>query len=99
MPKEAVFTLKLEPELHDQFMAEAEAAHRPASQLVREFMLGFVEQQRQAREHEAWFRSEVGQAIREADDPKVRRVPQEDVTANWHRQRAELAEQAGRDTE
>jgi hypothetical protein len=35
MPKEAVFTMKLEAELLDEFMAEAEAAHRPASQVLR----------------------------------------------------------------
>jgi len=28
MSKEAVFTMKLEPELRDAFMAEAEASHR-----------------------------------------------------------------------
>ena len=28
MPKEAVFTLKLESELHEQFVAEAQAVHR-----------------------------------------------------------------------
>ena len=53
MSKEAVFTLKLEPELRAAFMAEAEAAHRPASQVVRELMREFVERQRQAREYEA----------------------------------------------
>jgi hypothetical protein len=30
MSKEAVFTMKLESELRDNFMAEAEASHRPA---------------------------------------------------------------------
>ncbi len=29
MSKEAVFTMKLEPQLREEFMAEAEAAHRP----------------------------------------------------------------------
>ena len=33
MSKQAVFTMKLEPELRAEFMAEAEAAHRPASQV------------------------------------------------------------------
>lgn len=42
MLKEAVFTMKLEPELRDAFMAEAEATHRPASQIVRELMRDFV---------------------------------------------------------
>jgi hypothetical protein len=36
MPKEAVFTIKLEADLRDAFMAEAQATHRPASQIVRE---------------------------------------------------------------
>lgn len=91
MPEETVFTLKLEPELRDQFMAEAAAVHRPASQIVREFMQDFVTRQREAREHDAWFRAEVEQGMREADDPSVRRIPQDEVSSNWRRQRAELA--------
>ena len=46
MAKEAVFTMKLEHELRDAFMAAAEAADRPASQIVREFMRDYVEQDR-----------------------------------------------------
>ena len=42
MPKEAVFTMKLEPELRDAFMAEAEELDRPASQIVRELMRDFI---------------------------------------------------------
>lgn len=59
MPKEAVFTMKLEPELRDEFMAEAEAAHRPASQVVRELMREFVQRQREAREYEEFLRQKV----------------------------------------
>ena len=59
MPKEAVFTMKLEPELRDQFMAEAEAAHRPASQVVRELMREFVQRQREAREYDEFLRRKV----------------------------------------
>ena len=59
MPKEAVFTMKLEPELRDNFMAEAEASHRPASQVLRELMREFVERQRQAREYDAFLASKV----------------------------------------
>ena len=47
MAKEAVFTMKLEPELRDAFMAAAEAADRPASQIVREFMRDYVQQDRE----------------------------------------------------
>lgn len=59
MSKEAVFTMKLEPELRDQFMAEAEAAHRPASQVVRELMREFVQRQRQSREYDAFLQRKV----------------------------------------
>ncbi|MDR3721599.1 MAG: antitoxin of toxin-antitoxin stability system [Candidatus Acidoferrales bacterium] len=75
MPKEAVFTVKLEIELRDAFTAEAEATHRPASQIVREFMREFVRRQREAREHDAWFRTEVRRAL---DDPR-RGIPQDAV--------------------
>ena len=63
MPKEAVFTVKLESELRDAFLAEAEATHRPASQLVRDFMRDFVRRRREAREHDTWFRAEVQEAL------------------------------------
>ena len=96
MAKESVFSMKLESELRDQFMAEAAAIHRPASQLVREFMRDFVQRRRQAREHDAWFRAEVEQGMREADDPGTRRIAHEDATAGWHRQRAELVKRAGK---
>jgi len=62
MPKEAVFTMKLEPELREAFMAEAEATDRPASQVVRELMREFVARQRHAREYEAFLRSKIDTA-------------------------------------
>ena len=39
MSTKAVFTMKLEPELRDTFMAEAAADDRPAAQVVRELIL------------------------------------------------------------
>lgn len=59
MSKEAVFTMKLEPELRAEFMAEAAAAHRPASQVLRELMREFVQRQREAREYDAFLRRKV----------------------------------------
>jgi predicted transcriptional regulator len=59
MPKQSVFTMKLEPELRDEFMAEAEASHRPASQVMRELMREFVQRQREAREYDAYLRGKV----------------------------------------
>jgi predicted transcriptional regulator len=59
MVKEAVFTMKLEPELRDEFMAAAEAAHRPASQVLRELMREFIQRQRDALEYDAYLRDKV----------------------------------------
>jgi predicted transcriptional regulator len=53
MGKDAVFTMKLESDLRDQFLAAAEAMDRPASQIVREFMREFIQRQRETREHDA----------------------------------------------
>jgi predicted transcriptional regulator len=98
MSKEAVFTLKLESELRDEFMAEAEAVHRPASQLIRELMRDFVQRQRAAREHDAWFRAEVEQGLREADDPDAKRIPHDEVMSKMKaRLEARIAKAAKRE--
>jgi hypothetical protein len=60
--KEAVFTMKLEPELRADFMAETEAAHRPASQVLRELMREFVQRQRDARDYDSFLRGKVDAA-------------------------------------
>jgi predicted transcriptional regulator len=57
--KAAVFTMKLEADLRAEFMAAAEASHRPASQVVREFMRTFVQQQQAQREHDAFLQRKV----------------------------------------
>ena len=59
MPKEAVFTMKLEAELRADFMAEAEAARRPASQILRELMREFILRQREAREYDEFLHRKV----------------------------------------
>ena len=59
MSKEAVFTMKLESDLRAEFIAEAEAIHRPASQVVRELMREFIERQRQAREYDQFLHGKV----------------------------------------
>jgi predicted transcriptional regulator len=59
MSKDAVFTMKLEAQLRDAFLAEAQAAHRPASQIVRDMMRDYVQRQRDEREHDAFIRAKV----------------------------------------
>jgi len=62
MPKEAVFTMKLEPDLRAEFMAAAETAHRPASQILRELMREFVRRQHDQQEYEEFLRQKVDKA-------------------------------------
>ena len=59
MSKIAVFTMKLEPELREQFMAEAAASHRPASQVLRELMRDFIERQQLVRAYDAFLAGKV----------------------------------------
>ncbi|MCG5536790.1 antitoxin of toxin-antitoxin stability system [Ectothiorhodospira mobilis] len=88
MSKETVFTMKLEAELREAFMAEAKAAHRPASQVARELMREFVERQREAREYDAFLRQKV-----EAAQASVQVGPgrsNEEVESEAAARRAEL---------
>lgn len=59
MLKEAVFTMKFEPELRADFVAEAEAADRPASQIMRELMRDYVRRQREARQYDEFLCKKV----------------------------------------
>jgi predicted transcriptional regulator len=94
MAKEAVFTMKLEPELREAFMAAAEAADRPASQIVREFMRDFV---RQDREYVEFLRRKVEAARadiaagRVYTDEEVR-AHMDQLLANLERKSREAAE-------
>jgi hypothetical protein len=92
MAKESVFTMKLEPELRAEFMAEAEAAHRPASQIVRELMREFVKRQRDAREYDEFLRRkvEVGRASMRAGVGRSN----EEVDAEFAARRERVANQA-----
>lgn len=60
MTKEAVFTMKLEPELRAEFMAEAAGEDRPASQVMRELMRDYIAYRRQTREYDDYLRNKVG---------------------------------------
>lgn len=93
MSKEAVFTMKLEPELRAEFMAEAEAAHRPASQVLRELMREFVQRQREAREYDEFLRLKVEAA--RAQKRAGLHYSNEEVEAEFAAHRAALLREAG----
>lgn len=42
MTKEVQMSIKMEAELRDEFMAAAATMHRPAAQIVRDLMRGFL---------------------------------------------------------
>ena len=92
MAKEAVFTMKLELELRAEFMAEAEAAHRPASQVVRELMREFVQNQRTAREYDEFLHRKVEVARLSMRAGQGR--PNDEVEAEFAARRASVANQA-----
>lgn len=66
MHKDAVFTIKLEPDLRDAFKAAAEAEHRSASQIARELMRDYVQRKQAAKEYDAYLEQKVKAARVEA---------------------------------
>lgn len=88
MLKEAVFTMKLEPELRAEFMAEAGALHRPASQIVREMMREFVQRQREGRGYDEFLRRKV--EIARAQKHAGLHYSDEEVEAEFAARRAVL---------
>jgi predicted transcriptional regulator len=92
MSKEAVFTMKLEPELRNDFMAEAQVAHRPASQILRELMREFVQRQRQARDYDAFLEQKVEAA--RVSMAEGRGQANDEVEAAFAARRAAVASQA-----
>ncbi|MBX3567346.1 MAG: hypothetical protein KF914_04770 [Rhizobiaceae bacterium] len=91
MPKEAVFTMKLDAELRDAFMDAAKHGDRSASQIVREFMRDFIKQD---REYLTWLKGKVDEA--RADIAAGRVCTQEEVEEHMDSLMAEL-ERKGRE--
>ncbi|OLU22379.1 antitoxin of toxin-antitoxin stability system [Pseudomonas sp. PA15(2017)] len=82
MAKEALFNLKLEPELRDEFMAAAQAAHLPASQVMRDYS----RQQQQAKAHDEFVQRKV--AVARASVEAGHGRSNEDVEAAFSARRA-----------
>ena len=75
------FTFRVDEDLKAEFTRAARANDRPASILLRDFMRDYVNRNREKSEHDTWFRSEVEQGLREADDPATKWIPHEQVVA------------------
>lgn len=92
MGKEAVFTMKLEADLRADFMAEADALDRPASQVVRELMREFIERQRMKREHGVFVERKV--ALARTSMQAGEGHGNDEVEAEFANRRARLADPA-----
>ena len=92
MSKAAMFTMKLEPDLRDAFMAAAEANHRPASQVVRELMREFIARQQDQHDHGASLRRKVDAARVSVDRGQGR--SNEAVEADFAARRDRIADRA-----
>jgi predicted transcriptional regulator len=96
MAKEAVFTMKLEPELRDAFMADAEEVDRPASQIVRELMRDYLrKREEEKRSYNDFLRRKVERS--RASIAAGRWRSGEDVEADFERRRDEILRNSNED--
>ena len=94
----ATFTFRLDDRLKTDFAEVARIQDRTAAQLLRVLMRAEVDRQRGMAEHDAWFRAEVRQSLREADNPDVARIPHEEVCATLRRERARPSSRLDRES-
>jgi hypothetical protein len=85
--KEATFFMKLEADLRADFIAETEAAHRPASQVMRELMRDYIAKQREARAYHEFLQKKVDIARAQIRDGLGR--PDSEVRAEFAALRAD----------
>ncbi|MBT0728278.1 antitoxin of toxin-antitoxin stability system [Rosenbergiella australiborealis] len=80
MPKESVFTMKLESSLREDFIAAAKASDRLASQVIRELMREYIRRQSESRAYDLYLEQKVEkgrQSIRSSegmDNEEVERL-------------------------
>jgi predicted transcriptional regulator len=91
---DSTFTFRVDDELKTAFAQVASAQEHTAAQLLRVLMRDAVADWHESQEHDAWFRGEVEQGVREATDAAVERVPHDRVVSSWRQQRADLKRRA-----
>lgn len=92
MPKEAVFTMKLENSLREEFIAAAKASDRPASQVIRELMRDYIRRQDESRAYDTYLAQKVEKGRQDIRAGNV--VSNEEVEAQFAARRAKLAGKA-----
>ena len=91
---DSTFTFRVDDELKAAFADVAAAQEHTTAQLLRVVMRNTVQQWHESQEHDAWIRSEVTHALREAADPTIELIPHDRVLSSWRQQRAELEQRA-----
>lgn len=89
MPKEAVFTMKLESALREGFIAAAKAAHRPASQVLRELMREYIRREEEKQAYDTYLAQKVEKGRQ--DIRAGRSLSNDEVEAQFAARRAKLA--------
>jgi predicted transcriptional regulator len=83
---EATFTFRVDEALKNEFAMAAKARDRTGAQILRDFMREFVQQQRDAAAHDAWFRRQVQAGLDSAHAGRL--VPTAEVEARFAARRA-----------
>ena len=86
--RETNFTFRVGKGLKVAFAKAARAEDRPASLLLRDFMRDYVQRHHERAAHDEWFRGQVLESLRDADDPKTPRLSHSNVEALFRRLRA-----------
>ena len=84
---QATFTFRVDDELKRSLASVAKSLDRSGAQLLRDYMRDIVRRQREAEEHDAWFRQQVQIGLDSADAGKL--MFNEDVEARFSARRAE----------
>lgn len=82
---QATLTITVDETLKTAFAEAAKAQDRDAEDLLRELMRAEIDR---LERHDAWFRAEVEQALREADAPDAEWVSHEEVRRESEERRA-----------
>ena len=83
---DATFTFRVDEAQKSEFATAAKARDRTSAQLLRDFMREFVQQQRDAAEHDAWFQRQVQAGLDSANAGRL--VPSAEVEAKFAARRA-----------
>lgn len=84
---QATFTFRVDDELKRSFASVAKSLDRTGAQLLRDYMRDIVRRQREAGEHNAWFREQVQIGLDSANAGKL--ISDEDVEARFITRRSE----------